>query len=240
MDVLGSAVLVHGTWGHPSDWAWVTPFLEQRSIEVRAVDLPSHRVPGASLQDDADHVRQVAAGCPAPVALVGWSYGGRVITVAGDGADPRSMALVYVSAIPEQLGQVNDIAWVYQNSRIHVLPDGRYVLDTRQWLEEDGMRTFPDAVRGALRDPPRRPVPFSIETDPLPATAWRDVPTTILIGTHDDFATPEEQRRAAAIFPSTALVEGDHLLIFRQPAVVADVIVSALKRMRGSAADGLQ
>jgi len=76
------------------------------------VDLPLHRVYGASLQDDAAHVLQVAARCPAPVALVGWSYGGRVITVAGHGADPRTTALVYVSALPEQLGQVNDTRWV--------------------------------------------------------------------------------------------------------------------------------
>jgi pimeloyl-ACP methyl ester carboxylesterase len=235
MDVLGSAVLVHGTWGHPGDWAWVAPFLEQRAVEVRAVDLPSHRVPGAGLQDDADHVRQVAAGCRAPVALVGWSYGGRVITVAGRGADPRTTALVYVSAIPDQLGQVNETAWVHENPRIHVLPDGRHVLDTRQWLEEDGMRTFPDSVREALRDPPRRPVPFSIDTDPVPTTAWQDLPTSILIGTDDDFATPEEQRRAAATFSSTTVVDGDHLLIFRRPAVVAEAITTALESLRNDA-----
>ncbi|RPF28304.1 alpha/beta fold hydrolase [Georgenia muralis] len=232
MDVLGTAVLVHGTWGHPSDWAWVTPFLQERSVEVRAVDLPSHRVPGASLVDDAEHVRHVAAECRAPVALVGWSYGGRVITAAGQGADPRTTALVYVSTIPEQLGGVNDTAWIYENPRIHVLPGDRHVLDTREWLEEDGMLTFPEAVRAALRDPPRRPVPFTIETDPVPAIAWQDLPTTILIGTDDGFASPEDQRQAAATFPSTTIVEGDHLLIFRQPAVVADVITTALEDLR--------
>jgi hypothetical protein len=57
---------------------------------------------------------------------------GRVIAVAGHGADPRATALVYVSAIPEQLGQVNGTTWVYENSLIHVLPDGTYVLDTRK------------------------------------------------------------------------------------------------------------
>jgi pimeloyl-ACP methyl ester carboxylesterase len=105
------------------------------------------------------------------------------------------------------------------------------------------MWTLPDSVREALRDPPRRPVPFSIETDLVPATAWQDLPTTILIGTHDDFATPEEQRQAAATFPSTTVVEGDHLLIFRQPAVVAEVVTTALETlgygMEGGARVGL-
>ncbi len=102
------------------------------------------------------------------------------------------------------------------------------------------MRTFPDSVREALRDPPRRPVPFSIETDPVPATAWQELPTTILIGTHDGFASPEEQRQAALTFPSTTIVEGDHLLIFRQPAVVADVITTALERLRQNPGHRLQ
>ena len=102
------------------------------------------------------------------------------------------------------------------------------------------MRTFRESVREALQDPPRRPVSLSIETDPLPAAAWQELQNTIVIGTLDGFASGEEQRRAAAMFPSTRIVEGDHLLIFGQPNVVADVIATTLEVLRREAGEPSQ
>src|SRR3978361_644028 len=70
----GSAVLVHGTWGNPHDWRWVSALLRDAGVAVSVPDLPSHRDPGAGLTADAEEVRRAALACTPPIVLVGWSY----------------------------------------------------------------------------------------------------------------------------------------------------------------------
>ena len=68
---VGSAVLVHGLWGNPEDWRWVSRLLEAANVHVRVPDLPTHRSPSATLADDAEEVRRAIKLCSAPV----WSGG---------------------------------------------------------------------------------------------------------------------------------------------------------------------
>jgi pimeloyl-ACP methyl ester carboxylesterase len=95
----GSVVLVHGGGGDPNDWRQVRRLLEDAGVDVRTPDLPSHQSATAGLADDAVEVRDAIRSCAPPVVVVGWSYGGTVISMAADG-EASVVRLIYVSAVP--------------------------------------------------------------------------------------------------------------------------------------------
>lgn len=77
-------VLVHGFWGGAAHWNKVIAELIHKGItSIRAVEMPL-----TSLADDAERTRKMVAQVPGPVLLVGHSYGGAVITEAGDQPKP--------------------------------------------------------------------------------------------------------------------------------------------------------
>ena len=70
--------------------------LEDANVRVITPDLPSHSTPTAGLAEDAEEVREAIRACAPPVAAVGWSYGGRVnsLAAAGEGSVSR---LIYIA-----------------------------------------------------------------------------------------------------------------------------------------------
>jgi pimeloyl-ACP methyl ester carboxylesterase len=93
-----NVILVHGAWADGSSWSKVIPLLLARSLSVTAVQLPL-----TSLKDDTATVRRALALQDGSTVLVGHSYGGVVITEAGN--DPKVSALVYVAAFAPDAGQ---------------------------------------------------------------------------------------------------------------------------------------
>ena len=91
-------ILVHGAWADGSSWSKVIPLLERKGFHVTAVQLPL-----TSIADDVATVERAIALDPGPVLLVGHSYGGIIITEAGN--DPKVTGLVYVSAYAPDAGQ---------------------------------------------------------------------------------------------------------------------------------------
>src|ERR1700741_2906899 len=87
-----NVVLVHGAWADGSSWGKVIPLLEKAGLNVVAVQNPL-----TSLADDVAATKRAIALQDGPVLLVGHSYGGVVITEAGN--DPKVVGLVYVAAI---------------------------------------------------------------------------------------------------------------------------------------------
>jgi len=89
-------ILVHGFWGGATHWGKVILELARRGYQsVRAVELPL-----TSLAEDAERTRKMVAQQKGPVLLVGHSYGGAVITEAGD--QPNVAGLVYIAAFAHQ------------------------------------------------------------------------------------------------------------------------------------------
>src|SRR5260221_13401308 len=84
-------VIVHGAWADGSSWSKVIPRLQGKGLHVVAVQNPL-----TSLADDVAATRRDLALQDGPVLLVGQSYGGVVITEAGE--DPKGVGLVYVAA----------------------------------------------------------------------------------------------------------------------------------------------
>ena len=90
-------VIVHGAWADGSSWSKVIPLLQAKGLHVVAVQNPL-----ASLADDVAATKRAIASQDGPVLLVGHSYGGVVITEAGN--DPKVAGLVYVAALAPSEG----------------------------------------------------------------------------------------------------------------------------------------
>lgn len=228
----GSAVLVHGAWGHPEDWRWVREDLERAGVQVTAPDLPSHWSAAAGLDHDADIVRQAIRAASEPVVAAGWSYGGAVLSVAAASGDARVAHLVYVAAVPALPdGSPADLSWLDADPHVHA-GDGTHVLDNDWWLHEEAGATFPAEVRTHLARYPRRPMSLLSEsaakvTAPPP---WEAIPTTVLLGTHDDLVSAEQRAQARQCTADVRVLDVDHFLIFRRPASVSRVVLEALQR----------
>lgn len=223
-------VLVHGLWGVPEDWTWVQQALErQPDLQVVTPDLPSHRLPDAGLLDDADEVRTAIAASPAPTVVVGWSYGTDVVGIAAHGMQNVGR-LVYVSSPPLQLhAEVRDASWV--DAMEHMIRDvhGRFALDGDWWLSEDeaGLQ-LPDEVRGFLKEHPRRFATTRTRSDPVPAAAWAEIPTTVLLGAQDNLTGAEARAWAREAVADVRDIDTDHFMLFNRPDVVADVILEEI------------
>src|SRR5215469_1851558 len=92
-------VIVHGAWADGSSWSRVIPLLQAKGLNVVAVQNPL-----TSLADDVAATRRAIALQDGPVLLVGHSYGGAVITEAGN--DPKVVGLVYVAAFAPSGGRI--------------------------------------------------------------------------------------------------------------------------------------
>jgi pimeloyl-ACP methyl ester carboxylesterase len=226
---LGAAVLVHGLWGNPHDWRWVRAQLEDADVLVITPDLPSHSTPTAGLVEDAAEVRQAIRACAPPVAAVGWSYGGSVISLAGAGEGSISR-LIYIADIPRPAGfPGEDLSWIDADPLVLVHPDGRFVLDNDRWLSDGDARTFPAELRRHLRDHPRRLVTRATLGAQQEA-AWEVTATTVLIGERDSMLSEADRRLAEEHLNDVRVIDADHFIIFRHPELVAQLVLEALSR----------
>lgn len=223
-------VLVHGLWGSPGDWAWVRRALEGHDLEVVAPDLPSHREPDAGLLDDVDEVRAAILSSPAPTVVVGWSYGCDVVGIAAH-AMPHVARLIYVSSVPLKIQrETRDASFL--ESMEHMLRDGqgRFALDNQWWLHNDQAgRQLPADVRAYLESSPRRFATIRTLTDPVPAAAWSETPTTVLLGTADALTGSGQRAWAREAVADVRDIDSDHFILFNRPRELADVILEELR-----------
>src|SRR6202167_4895904 len=116
--VVKNIVLVHGAFADGSSWSKVIPLLQELGHKAVAVQKPM-----TSMADEVAFTKRIIALQDGPVILVGHSWGGAVITQAGDG--PKVAALVYVSAYAPEVGQsANDASspfgWTEGQKQIRV------------------------------------------------------------------------------------------------------------------------
>jgi pimeloyl-ACP methyl ester carboxylesterase len=97
MSVVKNIVLVHGAFADGSSWSKVIPLLQEMGYHAVAVQNPM-----TSLADEVAFTKRIIALQDGPVVLVGHSWGGAVITQAGD--DPKVLGLVYVTAYAPDVG----------------------------------------------------------------------------------------------------------------------------------------
>src|ERR1700686_1969221 len=142
-----NVVIVHGAWADGSSWSKVIPLLQAKGLHVVAVQNPL-----TSLADDVAATKRAIAMQDGPVLLVGHSYGGVVITEAGN--DPKVVGLVYVAALAPSGGDpLSSISKPYPptplGAEIHADPDGFLTL-TAKGIAEDFAQDLPDKEKQLL------------------------------------------------------------------------------------------
>ena len=160
--------------------------------------------------------------------MVGWSYGGSVISLAATG-EGSVCHLVYVADIPRAAGwPAGDPGWVDADPHILVDAEGRFALDNDWWLSEEGDGpTFAADLQEHLRAYPRRFVTRAT-LGAQPTAAWETIPTTVLIGQDDDLMSDADRRQAQEHLDDVRVLDTDHFIIFRQPEVVSRTIQEVL------------
>ena len=228
---LPTVVLVHGGFVDGSGWQGVYNLLKD-DYSVRIVQNPT-----ISLEGDVAATKMVIDAQSDPVILVGHSYGGAVITEAGN--DPKVAALVYIAAfVPDQGESVETlIADPPPGAPVPpILPpqDGFLFLDREQFPASFAADvSAEDAAFMADSQ-----VPWGVEA--LSATisepAWRSKPSWYLITTEDRMIPPPAQRSMSGRAGSSVIeAAGSHSIYVSQPASVADLIRSVVRAYANNA-----
>jgi pimeloyl-ACP methyl ester carboxylesterase len=223
-------VLIHGAFADASIWRSVYDRLDREGHTVLAPPNPLRGLPY-----DASYTASLIDELDGPVVLVGHSYGGAVITVAG--SSDKVVGLVYVAGVvPDEGESVNDLQGRYPSLAMGPLVRPVSLPDGTMELSIDPAR-FP-AVFGA--DLPasdaaflaisQRSIAASAFDDPATAAAWRATPSWAVFGNGDQPVAPQLHRFSYDRAGSTVTeVEGaSHLLMISQPDIVAGVIREAV------------
>jgi pimeloyl-ACP methyl ester carboxylesterase len=222
-------VLAHGAFGDASSWRPVFDRLVGDGYTVLAPPNPLRGLPY-----DASYTASVIDELEAPVILVGHSYAGAVITVAG--SSDNVAGLVYVAGVaPDEGESINDLQGRFPSLAMGPLVRPVELADGGVEVSIDPAR-FHDVFCPDLSDAEaafmaisQRPVSAVAFDDPT-AMAWRTKPSWAVFGTGDYPVAPELRRFSYERAGSTVTeVEGaSHFLMRSQPDIVASVIRDAV------------
>jgi pimeloyl-ACP methyl ester carboxylesterase len=220
-------LMVHGFWGGAAHWAKVIPELRRRGYDtLHAVENPL-----TSLADDAARTQQMIKQIDGPVLLVGHSYGGAVITEAGD--LPNVVGLVYVAAFApdkgESLAAIGEVA--PGPGAANIAPDSDGYLWIRQdKFHESFCQDLPEEealVMAVTQKAPQGAAYVAPASEP----AWRSKPAWYQVSTQDRMIAPDNQRRMAARINARKVIELDaaHASLASQPLPIVDLIDEAVR-----------
>ncbi len=228
-----TVVLIHGAFADASSFGRIIPTLLDEGIKVLA---PA--VPNRSLAGDAAYVASLVSQIDGPVLLVGHSYGGAVITVAG--TEDNVVGLVYLAGTP----------W----TRVRASASSRTATPPRPWPTPSSTPRSRRRGHGAggrrVRGPGRFPAIFAADVDtdltrvlavsqrPLAAAAfgepaglpaWRTKPAWGIVASADQAINPDVERFGYERAQMKVVeVDSSHLVMHARPAEVVGVIREAL------------
>jgi pimeloyl-ACP methyl ester carboxylesterase len=223
-------VLVHGGFVDGSGWEDVYHVLSKHGYLVGITQHPT-----LSLADDVAVVRRAVRACDGPVILVGHSYGGVVITEAGN--DPQVAGLVYIAAFAPDAGE--SVAALIKDPPPGapvppILPpqDGFLFLDRDKFASSFAADV--PAVKAAFMADSQLPWGLNALTGTVSAASWKTKPSWYLVAQDDRMIPPAAQRFMATRAGSTTVeVPGSHSVYISQPQAVASL---AQRASLGSAA----
>ena len=227
-----NVVLVHGGFVDGSGWEGVYNELKKDGYKVSIVQNPT-----LSLEGDSDATKRIIDAQGEPVVLVGHSYGGAVITEAGN--DPNVAALVYIAAfMPDKGESVNTLieGFPKDGPQPPILPpqDGFLFLDREKF--HDSFAADVDAELAAFMADSQLPWGVGALEGTISEAAWANKPSWYLLTTEDRMIPPPAQRemsgRAGATVEEAA---ASHSVYVSQPTAVAELVKRAASAV-GSAA----
>ena len=221
-----NVVLVHGGFVDGSGWQGVYRALTKNGYSVTIVQNPT-----LSLADDVAVTKRTLAAQNGPAILVGHSYGGVVVTEAGN--DPKVVGLAYVAAFAPDKGEsvsslIKDPPPGAPVPPILPPQDGYLFLDRARFHASFAADLSADAA-AFMAD---SQVPWGVEalSGAISEPAWRTKPSWYLVATDDKMIPPDAQRAMSKRAGSTVVeVKGSHSVYVSQPEAVASLIDKAAK-----------
>ncbi len=219
-----NVVLVHGGFVDGSGWEGVYKILTKDGYTVSVVQNPT-----ISLADDVAATKRIVAVQNGPVVLVGHSYGGVVITEAGN--DPKVAGLVYITAFAPDKGE--SVATLIKDPPPGapvppILPpqDGYLLLDKAKFPASFAGDV--DNERAAFMADSQVPWGVDALSGTISEPAWKTKPSWYLVATDDKMIPPAAQRFMSKRAGSTVVeVAGSHAIYVSQPNAVAALIEKA-------------
>jgi len=224
-----NVVLVHGGFVDGAGWKGVYGILKKDGYNVSVVQNAT-----LSLADDVAATKLILTAQDRPVILVGHSYGGAVITEAGN--DPKVAGLVYVAAFAPDKGE--SVASLIKDPPPGapvppILPpqNGFLFLDKEKFAASFAADVEPEEA-GFMAD---AQVPWGVEAlgGTIREAAWKTKPSWYLVATEDRMIPPPAQRLMSKRAGSTVVEEkGSHAIYVSQPQVVAALITKAAEGVK--------
>jgi pimeloyl-ACP methyl ester carboxylesterase len=228
-----SIVLVHGGFVDGSGWEGVYKILRKDGYSVSIVQNPT-----ISLADDVATTKRTISEQKNPVILVGHSYGGVVITEAGN--DPQVVGLVYIAAFAPDAGEsvsslIKDPPPGAPVPPILPPKDGYLFLDKAKFAASFAADV--NAETAAFMADAQVPWGVGALGGTISEPAWRTKPSWYLVATDDRMIPPPAQRFMAERTGATVVeVAGSHAIYVSQPAAVATLIEKAAEEAALAAA----
>jgi len=227
-----NVVLVHGGFVDGSGWEGVYRILKKDGYTVSVVQNPT-----ISLADDVDATKRIVAAQNGPVVLVGHSYGGAVITEAGN--HPKVARLVYITAFAPDKGE--SVSTLIKDPPPGapvppILPpqDGYLILDKAKFPASFAGDV--DNERAAFMADSQVPWGVDALSGTISEPAWKTKPSWYLVATDDKMIPPAAQRLMSKRAGSTIVeVAGSHAIYVSQPNAVAAIIEKAAGALKAAA-----
>ena len=229
-------VLVHGAFADASGFGAVTNRLQHRGYTVIS---PANPLRGPAF--DAAYIASVMKTIKGPIVLVAHSYGGAVITEAGNEVS-NVKALVYLNALALDEGESNlDITQRFPNqlmqalvARPFPLPDGTQGTDL--YIDPARFRALfaPDipARKAAQMASAQRPLSLAAAQEKETTPAWRTIASWYLIGRQDKVISPAAQRfMAKRAHAHTTAINSSHVSYISHPGKVTKLILRAARKV---------
>jgi len=220
--VIKNVVLVHGAFADGSGWEAVFNILKKDGYTVAVVQHPE-----TSYADDVKYTKAVIDRQSGPVVLVGHSYGGAVITEAGN--HPKVAALVYIAAFALDTGE--SCATIEQSvppatTGIKQTADGYFYIDPAVF-HADFAADLP-AAQAAFMAESQVLISADSFTSPVKTPAWKNKPTWYMVATSDRSINPNQERMMAKrANAKTVEVNSSHVAYMSHPKETAELIEEA-------------
>ncbi len=224
METVKNIVLVHGAWADGSSWSKIVPLLQRKGFHVACTQNPL-----SSIADDVAAAHRIIDAQDGPVLLVGHSYGGAIITEAGN--NPKVAGLVYVAAFaPDEGETLAGLAEPFGSTpafgEIRPIADGFLLLTPKgvaecfaqdlSTQEKDTLFATQGATQGAILG------------TPISKAAWRSKPSWFVIATNDRTISPEQEKATAERMGAKILsLPTSHVAMLAEPEKVAEFITEA-------------
>lgn len=219
-----TVVLVHGAFADGSSWDAIIPSLHARGLKVVSVQNPL-----SSLADDVAATRRALDAQTGPVVLVGHSWGGMVITEAGN--HPRVQSLVYVASFAPSVGEsINDLTRHYPKASglDHVVVDkDGFVTLSPEGISQHFAQDVP-ADKQRLMAVTQGPIRAANFDEKVSTAAWSGKPSWFIVSDQDRMIQPALQLdNAKKISATTIRVPAGHVPQLSTPTQVVQAIVDA-------------